>query len=346
MLCTTLGKRAVVLSILVLATAVSVAQNINIQTPLVLHKQGSFFVGGRDVASDTLSTLPQADAKGTVSIEQMYVQYQVPVAAAKDAVVFVHGCCLTGAEWETTPDGRIGWAEYFVRKGFPSYVVDQAARGRSASNASAIGAVKTGKLPPDKLPGGFQVGREFAWLLFRFGPRYPESYPGMQFPLEAQGQFWKQMVPDWAYSMGTPNPTVSSLSLLSAQLAKTILVSHSQSGIYPFQVLAQGGTGVEAVVAVEPTACPAASADPDPYRKVPVLLLYGDFIADSPGWSARFQACKAFAATVNAAGGHVSIMETTALGMHGNSHMLMQDRNNLDIADAVIAWIKDQSLSR
>ena len=27
------------------------------------------------------------------------------------------------------------------------------------------------------------------------------------------------------------------------------------------------------------------------------------------------------------------------MGIHGNSHMLMQDRNSLQIADLLIAWI-------
>ena len=27
------------------------------------------------------------------------------------------------------------------------------------------------------------------------------------------------------------------------------------------------------------------------------------------------------------------------IGMHGNSHMLMQDRNSLEIADWLLAWI-------
>jgi hypothetical protein len=43
---------------------------------------------------------------------------------------------------------------------------------------------------------------------------------------------------------------------------------------------------------------------------------------------------------VKAAGGHVDVVETTQLGMHGNSHMLMQDRNNLKIADVVTDWTK------
>jgi hypothetical protein len=148
------------------------------------------------------------------------------------------------------------------------------------------------------------------------------------------------MVPDWAYSMSTPNPTVPALGLLAKRLKKAVLISHSQSGIYPFQAIARGADGVAGIVAVEPTACPAPSADTKPYVGIPILLLYGDFIAESPGWSAHYAACKAFAASVNAAGGHVDVVETPQLGMHGNSHMMMQDRNNLQIADVVADWIQ------
>jgi hypothetical protein len=66
---------------------------------------------------------------------------------------------------------------------------------------------------------------------------------------------------------------------------------------------------------------------------------YGDYIEQSPAWAPRYAACKAFAAAVNRAGGHVDVAATPQLGMHGNSHMLMQDRNNLQIADAVVDWI-------
>ncbi|MGF6880380.1 hypothetical protein [Paraburkholderia sp. MM5477-R1] len=139
--------------------------------------------------------------------------------------------------------------------------------------------------------------------------------------------------------MSTPNPTLPSLGLPSKRLKKTVLVSHSQSGFYPFQAVTGGAVGVAAIVAVEPTACPAANADPKPYVKLPILLIYGDFIEQSVPWAAHHAACKAFAASVNDAGGHVDIVETTQLGMHGNSHMLTQDRNNLQIADVVTNWI-------
>src|SRR5476649_406566 len=117
--------------------------------PLTIARQGSFFVGGRDVKSDTLSVLPAYAASGTITVDQMYVRYQVPASAAGVPITLIHGCCLTGKTWETTPDGRMGWDEYFVRQGFPTYVIDQVSRGRSAADPSIINSVKAGKTPVD-----------------------------------------------------------------------------------------------------------------------------------------------------------------------------------------------------
>ena len=40
--------------------------------PLTIEQQGSFFVGGRDVRSDTLSTLPAYAPSGTITVDQVY----------------------------------------------------------------------------------------------------------------------------------------------------------------------------------------------------------------------------------------------------------------------------------
>src|SRR5271155_3032181 len=135
--------------------------------PLTIARQGSFFIGGHDVKSDTLSTPPAYAASGTITVDQMYVRYQVPAGVPDVPITLIHGCCLTGKTWETTPDGRMGWDEYFVRIGHPTYVIDQAWRGRSAADPSAINAVRTGKEQPDKLPLTFSVGHEAAWIILR-----------------------------------------------------------------------------------------------------------------------------------------------------------------------------------
>jgi pimeloyl-ACP methyl ester carboxylesterase len=307
--------------------------------PLIIDKQGSFFVGGHDVHSDTLSTLPAYAPTGTVTVDQMYVHYQIPTGAAHLPVVFIHGCCLTGKTWETTPDGRMGWDEYFVRKGYPTYVIDQSGRGRSATDPSAIDAVKQGKVGADQLPAVFSAGHEPAWAIFRFGPEYPKTYPGMQFPIEAQTEFWKQMVPDWSAALPTPNPTVPALSELAIKLGRTVLISHSQSGIYPFQTAALDTKGIAAIISIEPGACPLAIDDMTPYTKMPILVLFGDFVDLSPRWAPRLAACKAFVAAANKAGGEAELVELPKIGIHGNTHMMMQDRNSLEIAGWLTGWI-------
>ena len=129
-------------------------------------QQGSFFVGGRDTHSDTLSTLPDYAPSGTITVDQMYVRYQIPVESKGRPITLIHGCCLTAKTWETTPDGRMGWDEYFLRRGHAVYAVDQVARGRSAADPSVINSVKLGKTPPNRLPPVFSPAHEAAWANF------------------------------------------------------------------------------------------------------------------------------------------------------------------------------------
>jgi pimeloyl-ACP methyl ester carboxylesterase len=307
---------------------------------LVLQSQGSFFVGGRDVKSDTLSTLPAYAPSGTITVDQMYVHYEIPAGAGKHyPLTLIHGCCLTGKTWETTPDGRMGWDEFFVRRGYPVYVIDQSWRGRSAGSVAAINAVKMGKAPVDQLPTVFSAGHEGAWTIFRFGPEYPKVYDGMRYPLGAQAAFWKQMVPDWSNAVPTPNPTVPALSELAQKLQGTVLVSHSQSGIYPFQTVALSTKGVAGIISIEPGACPNAAGDLTPYKNVPIMVLWGDNVDLSPRWSPRLKGCRAFVAALNAAGGKAEVLVLPEIGIHGNSHMLMQDNNSLQIAAMLDTWI-------
>ena len=37
--------------------------------------------------------------------------------------------------------------------------------------------------------------------------------------------------------------------------------------------------------------------------------------------------------------GDVEVMHLPKMGIKGNSHMLMQDRNSLDLADLILQWI-------
>lgn len=110
--------------------------------PLVIEDQGSFFIGGVPKVTN-YATVPgpnQQPAPNQITIGQMYVQFEIPAAKKRNAppVIMVHGSTHTAACLESTPDGREGWYPYFVRKGFSTYLVDQAGRGRSGFDESVL----------------------------------------------------------------------------------------------------------------------------------------------------------------------------------------------------------------
>src|SRR6201991_1825231 len=97
--------------------------------PIALRDMGSFHVGGRLVEISgkpvkemvfTPGGVPaKVDPNGTYQVEQMYVQYFLP-ADERGAwpLLMWHGGGLTGVTYETTPDGREGWLNYFLPKGW------------------------------------------------------------------------------------------------------------------------------------------------------------------------------------------------------------------------------------
>jgi hypothetical protein len=101
-------------------------------SPIVLKARGSFFVGG-DTVEQTSVELGSFGPADQITINQMYVEFMIADGAEKVPVVMVHGASLSGKTYDTTPDGRMGWFEYFVRQGHPTYVVDQVGRARRAS---------------------------------------------------------------------------------------------------------------------------------------------------------------------------------------------------------------------
>src|SRR6187549_1163380 len=159
--------------------------------PLVLKAQGSFFVGGEKV-EQTAGELGDLGPGGHITVNQVYVRYMVPQAAAGNVpVVMVHGATLTGKSWETTPDGRMGWDEYFVRHAHPVYVPDQVGRGRSGFNQAILNNVRAGSTPPPNLPLWLRFSDESVWPNFRFGPTPGQPFSDSQFPLTAVDELAK-----------------------------------------------------------------------------------------------------------------------------------------------------------
>src|SRR6202166_2743166 len=327
------------------------AAGVTMADSLLLKEQGSFFVGGRTVYTDALTGsttgfLGTGINTGNITVVQMYVQYQIPEGADSHVpVVMVHGCCLSSKSYETTPDGRMGWNEYFLRKHRAVYLPDQVSRARSGFDATILNEIKLGKRPASDMPEIRTATHEIAWLLFRFGPSMGKPFSDEQFPVEAFEEFGKQVIPDLNGGLPAVNPTWTNLSGLAIKLKGAILMGHSESGFFPEQTALINSTDIKAMITIE-TACPALNSQQIAnLAKIPMLVVFGDHLGDVPSspikWQQRFDNCQQFVQQVKAARGDATMMHLPKYGQFGNSHMLMQDKNSNQVADLILKWIDE-----
>ena len=107
------------------------------EPPLVIAKSGYLFAGGH---------IDHA-VQGSPMVGHLYAEFQIPKKLLSPyPIVMIHGGSQTGTNFTGTPDGREGWAQYFVRRGYAVYVVDQVARGRAAHWSQSLGAMTPSNL--------------------------------------------------------------------------------------------------------------------------------------------------------------------------------------------------------
>lgn len=320
-------------------------------TPLVLQDQGSFYVGGETVQQSFVERGSFGHkAPEHLTVNQMYVEYMVPEKDTEVPVVMVHGMGLSGKTYETTPDGRMGWDEYFVRHGYPVYVPDQVGRARSGFNQAIFNRVDAGLVQPSDQPQLLRFSDELGWPNFRFGRKVNKPYPHEKFPVEALGELAKQNVPDMNLTLPEPNPTYKALADLAVQIDGTVLLTHSQSGLFGVEAALVNNAGIKGLLLVEPGSCAlteATDAQIKMLAKIPTLVVYGDHLGDVPtgvpgfSWQTAYESCQAFISQVNKAGGNAKMLYLPEAGIPGNSHMIMQDTNSLEIADLMMKWLDE-----
>ncbi len=336
-------------------TALALAATISIpalaQQPMALRDMGSFHVGGRAVeisgqpvkeiqrvAGGPMSKL---DLNGVYTAEQMYAQYfLVQNPKSQWPVLMWHGGGLTGATYETTPDGREGWRDMLIRKGWDVYVTDATERGRSGFASPLIW-----KDDPVFLTASDP------WERFRIGPgagswnkdpALRKLLPGNQFPIEAYDNFLKQIVPRW---LSTDRAIIDAYVALIDKVCPCIVLAHSQGGHFAFRAIEQRPDKVKALVSVEPAASPDVSKA-KALKDVPMLLVYGDYIEQDPRWVDYRKNALAYAAEMKSAGGSFDVVNLPEQGIKGNSHMLMMDKNNREILEVIDKWMVAKGLAQ
>ncbi len=327
------------------------------QKPLTILSQGTFSAGGKVAKSegtfDPLKAWNVPQGGQTRHGDHADVFYQIPVNSKKLSMVFLHGYGQSRRSWQTTADGREGFSDMFLRKGFSTYLVDQPGRGLAGQTTKPGQITAT---PDDQ-----------TWFTqFRIG-LYPNFNEGVQFPKDSLSldKFFRMMTPNTgAVDEAT---IVNSMSAVFDKSGKGILFTHSAGGS-PGWKTAIKNENVKAIVAYEPGGFvfPEGQApegnrggrgipleDFKKLTKIPIVIYFGDYIpkeetnaASLNFWRNVLATARQWAKVVNANGGDATVVHLPEMGIKGNTHFIMSDLNSKEIADVLAKWLKEKELDK
>ena len=355
-----LATTLLLISAAIIVSASAMAAENGKPGPLIIQEQGSFAVGGTVIRNPgTFDPYKPTPDGQTLHGDHAYVFYQIPVNARKLPLVFWHGAGQFSKTWETTPDGREGFQNIFLRRRFAIYVIDQPRRGNAGRSTIPTTITAT----PD----------EQMWFdMFRIGT-WPNYFPGVQFSRnpEALNQFFRSMTPNTGpFDMKVISDAVSELF---NKIGLAILVTHSQGG-GPGWLTAIKNRNVRAIVAYEPGSnfiFPEGEVPPPmpssagtlegvgvplsefmQLTKIPIVIYFGDNIPEQPtaspgedNWRVRLAMARLWRDAVNRHGGNVTLVHLPEIGIRGNTHFAFSDLNNLEIADLLSKFLEMKGLN-
>ncbi len=328
---------------------------------LIIKQQGSFAAGGTILKNDgNFNPNNPTPAGQTFHGDHAYVFYQIPAKAKKYPLVMWHGIGQFSKTWETTPDGRDGFQNIFLRKRFPVYLIDQPRRGNASRSTVAGNIAPT----PD----------EQGWFgTFRLGI-WPNYFDGVQFARDSAtlNQYFRQMIPN--VGPIDINVNVEAVSAIFNRIGDGVLVTHSHSGGMGWRTAIKNQQ-VKAIVSYEPgsgfvfpdgevpAAMPSAGGTLEAtgiameefkkLTKIPIIIYYGDFIpkeaSKNPGqdgWRVRLAMARLWRDAVNKHGGDVTVVHLPEVGIKGNTHFPFSDLNNIEIAELMAKWLKEKGLDQ
>jgi len=347
--------------------------------PLTLARDGFFYVGGKPTTIN-----------GRIYVaNQMYVEVRIPARQTHPyPIIMVHGGTRSATTYLGTPDGREGWAQYFVRQGYAVYVVDQPGRGRSGYLAQIYGPAKVAD----------REGGERRYLAQEKYRLWPQAHLHTQWPGsgEPNDPVTLQMISGYLPEIEdfTRQQLLNrdALVALLDQIGPALLMVHSQAGAFGWPVADARPDLVKAILAIEPNGPPFYSVEfvgaPDYFKQGPLALPYGlsavpltyrpavasasdlAIVAqekpDGPdlvrchlqqeparqlinltmpilvvtaeaSYHAPYDHCTV--RYLEQAGVKPSFIRLADIGIRGNSHVMMNEKNNKEIAAVIARWL-------
>lgn len=301
------------------------------ELPPVTFSEGNFFVGAQPYS--------------------MYVEYFIPAKPTHATpIVLIHGCCTTGAGFVSTPDGREGWALYFVRHGWKTYVVDQPGHGRSPM-PSDYPTMSLQHGLDDSVALVKKIGRSvflvhsiggmIGWKLCEtvpdqiaaiigVAPVPPANMPkgsfpaasaiGQSFVSSGTGPYLPETQPAW-YKLDAAKSAFASASLFPTDAMDQYyasLVPESPRAIN--ELMNKDGMGL--------------TADPRKFTNVPKLIVTGDQDPRHPR-AVDAQTAKFLGAD------HIFLAD---VGLPGHGHPMYLDKGNEKIAQVILDWLAKKGL--
>jgi len=328
-----------------------------------LRAQGSFTVGGTVIS----------DQDGmTFHGDHAYAFYQIPEQAKPNPILMIHGHSQYSKTWETTPDGRDGFQNIFLKKNYAVFLSDQPRRGDAGNSTIAMTVKPTAD---EKLLFG----------LFRLGYFPPDSppkfYPGVQFDHSPAtlNQYFRQNTPDTGpFNIDIVSDALASVVYTASDMMdhqKVILFSHSQGGGVGWFTAMKSSDRIAAIVCFEggsnypfpdgqvpeprKTGLGPVEGVPVPMSQfktlthMPILIIYGDNIekasetGDGGGnvfqdsWYWKRELAKDWVEVINDNGGKAKFISLPELGIKGNTHFAFSDLNNVEIARLVEHFLEN-----
>jgi len=288
---------------------------------LKIKKQGSFFVG----------SFP----------DRMYVQYHVPARVRHpEPLIMIPGGAHTGACYESTPDGREGWRDHFLRHGFRVYIVDWPGTGRSGAH------------PGFSKLRGETIVRLLLQLLERLAPVSPvillthsmSGAYGWKVAEEAPHLVAKivALAPAPPGNIMPPSTRrfAHTRNLITKEEARTMWAESTQFPSHRFEQYFASLDALSPRLADERVNYRRTqlTITPGRLRNIKILVVTGDADPRHPR-EHDFAIVNFFCAH----GVEAEHCWLPRQGLVGNGHLLMLEKNSAEIAEIVRAWITTKS---